>query len=160
LGRRKQVRDLQPPGKWSDTGCLTTMPSGRWMFSVLSGSSNARSWADAYFPNSHVRMPAFRLFWKERKCSPLLTSFCPLIPTKCILCFTHQHYPYVTCSQLLAHNQVLRQGGRKNVSNRFWSHKTQAHTSLCQEPFTQSQFFRRLGVLETQARSRPTSKIG
>ena len=102
-------------------------------------------------------MHAFRLFWKERKCSPLLTSFCPLIPTKCILCFTHQHYPYVTCSQLLAHNQVLRQGGRKNVSKRFWSHKTQAHTSLCQEPFTQSQFFRRLGVLETQARSRPTS---
>jgi hypothetical protein len=74
-GSRKRSRP--PPVKWSDTGCLTTMPSGRWMFSVLSGSSNARSWAGGCFPNSHVRMHAFRWFWKERKCSPLLTSFCP-----------------------------------------------------------------------------------
>lgn len=74
-GSRKRSRP--PPVKWSDTACLTTMPPGRWMFSVLSGSSNARSWAGGYFPNSHVRMHAFRLFWKERKCSPLLTSFCP-----------------------------------------------------------------------------------
>jgi len=158
-GSRKRSRP--PPVKWSDTGCLTTMPPGRWMFSVLSGSSNKcqklGGWLLPKFP-----CPDARFSIVLEGAEVLSTSHLILPPSfpRSASCASPISATCVTCSQHLAHNQVLRQRRwRKIVSRRFWSHKSHAHTSLCQELFTQSQCFRRLGVWETRAGSRPTSKM-
>jgi hypothetical protein len=150
--------------KWSDTRCLTTMLSGKWMFSVLSGSSNTRSWAGGYFQYSRV-CTLFDCFGRSGSTlhfsphsaphsAPSFPRSASCASDMITSALFVQHLPPALGTQP---SSSSTRGEKKCFKTFLVSQNT--HTSLCQEPFTQSQCFRRLGVLETRAGSRPTSKM-